>query len=134
MSQKVVIDTNVLVSALISTKGNAAIILGMISDGLLESIYCQGILEEYSEVLSRPHFGFPYSRVAEALEIFTLHGTPIEPQQSNTYLVDESDRIFFDAALSSAATLITGNLKHYPEKPFIKNPAGFLSTLSTLTE
>jgi predicted nucleic acid-binding protein len=39
---------------------------------------------------------------------------------------DETDRKFYDTAKSSSATLITGNMKHYPAEPFIMTPADFI--------
>ncbi|MDR3119931.1 MAG: putative toxin-antitoxin system toxin component, PIN family [Clostridiales bacterium] len=121
-----VLDTNVIVSALISPKGNAAVILGMITDNLLKPIYCQQILREYVDVLTRPRFGFPETRVKESLTLFEMFGVPVDPRKSDFLMIDESDRIFYDAAVASAAVLITGNLKHYPREPFVVSPADFL--------
>jgi len=119
--RRVVIDTNVLVSAMLSPRGNAAAILGMAADGLLTPIYCQKILDEYEDVLARPHFGFSRTLIGEALDMFSLFGVPVDPQKSDFPMVDESDRVFYDAAVAGAAELITGNLKHYPVKPFIRS-------------
>ena len=41
-------------------------------------------------------------------------------------MIDETDRIFYDTAVSSGATLITSNKKDYPNEPFILTPAEFL--------
>ena len=42
---------------------------------------------------------------------------------------DETDRAFYEVAVSCKAYLITGNNKHYPEEPFIMSPAQFLALL-----
>jgi putative PIN family toxin of toxin-antitoxin system len=124
--RRAVLDTNVLVSALLSPKGNAAVILGMISDGFLTPVYCRQILSEYTSVLTRPRFGFPKILVDEALDLFEVFGVPVDPQKSDFSMPDESDRVFYDTAVTGAAVLVTGNLKHFPEKHFVISPADFL--------
>jgi len=42
---------------------------------------------------------------------------------------DESDRIFYDVAVSNNVPLITGNLKHYPSHPLVLGVSAFLSGL-----
>jgi putative PIN family toxin of toxin-antitoxin system len=125
--RRAVLDTNVLVSALLSPKGNAAVILGMIENGSLTPVYCRQILDEYESVLLRPRFRFPKKLIGEALELFELCGVPVDPQRSDIPMPDESDRVFYDTAVAGAATLVTGNLKHFPSTPFIVSPAEFLT-------
>jgi putative PIN family toxin of toxin-antitoxin system len=124
--RRVVLDTNVLISALLSPKGNAAVILGMVFDGLLDVVYCQQIIREYEDVLARPRFGFSGTLISEALDIFLTFGIPVNPPKSDFLMTDESDRIFYDTATAGAAQLITGNLKHYPPQAFVMSPADFL--------
>jgi len=97
----------------------------MITEGLLTPVYCHQILREYMLILERPHFGFPKNRIDEALGLFGVFGVPVDPRKSDFAMIDESDRIFYDTAVAGAAVLITGNLKHYPEKLFVISPAGF---------
>jgi len=59
--------------------------------------------------------------------LLKMFGTQINPPTSTISLPDETDRIFYDTAKSSEAVLITGNIRHYPEEPFIMTPAEFLS-------
>ena len=126
MTNPVVLDTNVLVSALISPDGNPARIFGMVSEGIIKAVYCQGILDEYAKVLNRPRFGFPRILVTDALDIFRLFGVSMQPVISNIPMPDESDRVFCDTAIAGAAILVTGNTKHYPAEPFIISPAGYI--------
>jgi putative PIN family toxin of toxin-antitoxin system len=123
----VILDTNVLVSALISPGGNPAAILGMVSDGKIKAVYNRSIFDEFTKVLTRPRFQFPCSTVNEALDIFLQFGIQLQPEKSTVPMTDESDRIFYDTAVISGAVLITGNLKHYPEGPFIVSPADYCS-------
>ena len=124
---QIVLDTNVLISALISTKGNPAQIFDKVSEGALRAIYCQKILDECEAVLNRPCFSFPHSSVSSALDTFKLKGIEVNPRFSQIPMTDESDRIFYDTAVTGNAILITGNLRHYPNEPFIMSPAEFFT-------
>ena len=126
MSRRVVVDTNVLVSALLTLGGNAAEIIDMISIGLIEVIYNRRLLDEYKHVLTRTHFGFPENLVNDALDIFIIQGIDYDAPKSDIPMVHESDRVFYDTALACSAVLIAGNTKHFPNEPFIMNPAEFL--------
>ena len=53
-------------------------------------------------------------------------GKLIDPRESSIPMEDETDRIFYDTAKASGAVLVTGNIKHYPDEPFIMTPAEFL--------
>ena len=127
--RRVVLDTNVLASALLTHKGNAAVILGMITDELLLPVFCWKILDEYENVLLRQRFGFPRNLVAETLSLFDILGVAVELKKSAIHMLDEYDRIFYDTAVSGAAELITGNLRHYPKKCFVISPAAFFHPL-----
>jgi len=123
---KVVLDTNVLVSALWSADGNPSQIVHMIPDGKIIPHFCEEILHEYKTVLSRPSFHFSPDSVDELLERFVLFGRNVDTKKSDTPLLDESDRVFYDTAKDCGAILITGNTKHYPAESFIMAPAVFL--------
>ena len=51
--KNIVVDTNVIISSVISPLGNASEIMNMIFDCKLKPFYCEEILTEYKEVLSR---------------------------------------------------------------------------------
>ena len=129
----VVLDTNVLVSALWSADGNPSQIVHMIPDRKIIPHFCEEILQEYKTVLSRSSFHFHQNRVDELLERFVLYGRNVEARKSDISLPDESDRIFFDTANESGAILITGNIKHYPSESFIFSPADFLSKFAEIS-
>jgi uncharacterized protein len=59
---RAVIDTNVVVSGLLSPAGNEALILLAIHQGLVRPCFSEEILEEYAGVLARPKFAFPGRR------------------------------------------------------------------------
>jgi len=125
---KVVMDTNVLVSAFWKKPSNAGQIIDMVVTRQLIPCYNAKILLEYLDVLNRPKFKFSSSDVNNLLELIKIEGISVIAQQSTIPFVDESDRKFYDIATACGAYLITGNLKHYPNKPFILTPGQFLTT------
>ena len=129
MTRRVVIDTNVIISAALSDAGNPAKILRMVDAHRLQVYYSLDILSEYADVLSRGKFNFSPEKQAEFLDRVQDLGVLISPVTSTIPLPDETDRIFYDAAKAAEAILITGNTKHYPAKPFIMTPAAFLASV-----
>ncbi len=124
---KVVLDTNILVSAFWSKSGKSAQILRMFIDDKLLLIYSRDILAEYKTVLNRPAFQFSRVKIGETINLIRKYGILVEPLESGLSFSDESDRKFYDAAKAYGATLITGNQKHYPPSPFIQTAAEFLA-------
>ena len=123
---KIIIDTNVFISSRISALGNPAKIMRLIADGQIEFYYSSDILDEYKRVLSYEKFNFSIANQELSIEDIKNIGILINPPTSKMPLPDESDRVFYDAAKSVNAYLITGNLKHYPEESHILTPAQFL--------
>jgi len=126
----VVLDTNILVSALWSRDGNPAMIMQMVTSGKVLVCYNWEIITEYKDVLFRDRFKhrFSHDEINRLLEYVSRFGENIlDVQKSNIQLPDESDRIFYDVAKASNAILITGNRKHYPDnEPFIMSAIGYL--------
>ena len=127
----VVIDTNILVSALWSEQGKPAKILTLIINDLLIPCFNAEIIQEYKEVLARPHLAFHFkkARVDVIINKIKADGLSVVVKPSSIVFVDESDRVFYDVAKASGAYLITGNSKHYPDEPFILSPSQFLILL-----
>ncbi|MCL1998280.1 MAG: putative toxin-antitoxin system toxin component, PIN family [Turicibacter sp.] len=126
MTTNVVIDTNVVVSAFKSPNGKPAKIVIMVRDLQITLCYNKQILDEYKDVLTRPHFNFDDEKRRKFLNDVEKHGTFCDPLPSTIPLPDETDRCFYDVAKFCKATLITGNTKHYPSEDFIVSPADFL--------
>jgi uncharacterized protein len=114
---KIVLDTNVLVSGLLTPFGTSGEIVRMVIAGELTLCLDARILSEYREVLKRPKFGFDQDRIDTLLGfikqfgLFVL-GTPLaEP------LPDPDDEPFLEVALcGEARVLITGNKAHFPKR------------------
>jgi len=122
----VVLDTNILVSALWSKDGNPAKVTHLIPDRKIAPCFCSEILNGYRFVLSRTSFHFPNNQVDALLNNIKIFGKAVNAEKSSIHLPDESDRVFYDTARTGRAILITGNTKHYPTEPFIMTPADFL--------
>ena len=128
---KVVLDTNILVSALWTPVGNASAIIDLIFSDKIIPCFDQRIINEYRTVLFRPRLSFPAGQVDELLAEITGRGISVISIQSDTTFSDESDRKFYDVAKYCGAYLITGNIRHYPKDPLIVSPARFLEIFKT---
>jgi putative PIN family toxin of toxin-antitoxin system len=124
--RRVVLDTNVIVSAILSPKGLCSKIMDLVFDDKIQTCYSVDILAEYKDVLFRASLDLNGEKRKLFFEIMREAGTIIWPTASDIKLPDESDRIFYDTAKESGAILITGNIKHYPSESFIMTPAEFM--------
>ena len=122
----VVIDTNILVSALWSRNSNPAKIVSMILRGVLVPCFDYRIITEYREVLKRPGFGFSEGEINSLLGWFESNGHSVVAKPSDIDFTDEADKMFYEVAKHCGAVLITGNLKHFPKDRKILNAADFL--------
>ncbi|MBR4645420.1 MAG: putative toxin-antitoxin system toxin component, PIN family [Bacteroidaceae bacterium] len=129
---KVVIDTNVIVSAYITKNLEAATskVWEAVLQGKLTPIYNEEILNEYSEVLHREKFGIPEHLIKWALDKVVTNGVRGERVLSDESFPDPNDVVFYEVALSKEdAYLVTGNIKHFPKKPIVVTPAEMLEML-----
>jgi putative PIN family toxin of toxin-antitoxin system len=130
---KVVLDTNVVVSAFLSPLGNPAAILRLVLSRSLDICFDTAILIEYEQVLSREKFaGKVYQpAIRRFFELTRDFGLKTISVPCPVILPDETDRKFYEVAKAAFAVLITGNKKHFPDEPFIKNPAEFIAQIRT---
>ena len=124
---KAVVDTNVFVSALMSTEGTPAKILSLILNGKIKIFYDNRILFEYYDVLSREKFGFYDEIINGLMELIKKEGEYINAEYFTENFNDETDRKFYEVYKSADADyLITGNKKHFPKENAIVTPKEFL--------
>lgn len=109
-----IIDTNIIVSALLSPDGRAFQLLSEVLDGNYTVFISREVYEEYDEVLHREKFGFDEEIILYILEWFRSNALWVEVTKSGVSVPDEKDRIFYDIAKCCKARLVTGNHKHYP--------------------
>lgn len=129
-----VIDTNVLVSALITRNSEAAtakLVKLLFEKGFIP-MYDADIIAEYEDVLHRSKFPI-LPNVADALIAFIIeYGVEASRIDFKEPMPDEDDRVFYEVSLSNEDSfLVTGNLKHYPVSPKVITPADFISRIGT---
>ncbi len=127
-----VIDTNVIVSALITKNSEAATIhvIRAVLNGEVVLIYNKAILREYEEVLKRKKFHLAESVVDSLISYFMAFGVEEEQIHTDLAFQDEDDRVFYEVSLSNDdAYLVTGNLKHYPRTIKVLTPSEFVKLL-----
>lgn len=125
----VVFDTNVIVSAMVSHNPNAATVkvVEAISLGKIVPLYNEEILAEYDDVLHRAKFNLLDRDVSSMIGTIIKLGMPMDRTESKETLVDMSDLVFYEVALSKeGAFVVTGNLKHFPRSPIVVTPSELL--------
>ena len=135
MKYYAVIDTNVIVAALLSKNSDAATVKIMkeLAGGSIIPLYHSEILAEYEEVLSRDKFPIAQTTVAKILRIVRRFGVQANPVQTDEIFQDLDDRIFYEVAMArrdDGAYLVTGNKRHYPEKHYVVTPAEMIRILT----
>lgn len=127
-----VIDTNVLVSALITKNPEAATakVVRLLLDNGFVPLYDADIVTEYEDVLHRSKFSI-LPEVADALISYIVeHGVEASRVNFDKSMPDEDDRVFYEVTLSKEDSfLVTGNLKHYPTSPRVITPADFVNLI-----
>lgn len=131
-----VIDTNVLVSALLSSHDDAATVLvvGKLFSGEVIPLFSDKILKEYHEVLRRTKFHFSEETVGILIQTIEELGERVVPSPTGELLPDMKDLPFYEVVVEKQeedAYLVTGNIKHFPMKPFIVTAKEFLNILNT---
>ena len=126
-----VIDTNVIVSALLSHYDDTAtvVIMRKVITGDIIPIYNESILDEYKEVLKRKKFSFTESMISATLKTIIDYGIISDRIDSEISFADPKDQV---ALSKEDSFLATGNIKHFPKKPFIVTPAEMLTIIDEM--
>ena|SRR5438034_2458948 len=113
---RVVLDTNILISALLSPVGPPAQVFLMTLVDPDTRLYVSGdIYAEYEEVLHRPRFSRSNSEIETTLRAIREKGFWLRPAQKVRACSDPDDDIFLECAQAAAAHyLVTGNAKDFP--------------------
>jgi len=130
----VVIDTNIIVSALLSIKDDSATVQVMekVFRQEVTPIYSKEIFSEYTNVLNRPKFHFSKELVDYMLSAIKQFGILIEPiGDAMIVLPDMKDVPFYRLVLEGEdACLITGNIKHFPQESRIMTARQLIDILN----
>jgi putative PIN family toxin of toxin-antitoxin system len=124
---KIVLDTNIIVSAFINPKGVPGEIISLLLAKKITVCYDNRILSEYIEVLKKSKFNFDNILVDEFLDFIKDNGEYIIAEPQNIKFDDKDDKVFYDVYKSSDANyIITGNKKHFPEEKNIVTPREYI--------
>ena len=139
MEYYAVIDTNVLISALLSKKEDSATIkvLDAVFEGKIIPLYHQDILAEYDEVLHMEKFHLQEKVIQTVLEAVRQYGVEVFPQPTGAVLIDMDDLVFYEVAMEKRednAYLVTGNQKHYPFRDYIVTPTEMMKIIEATEE
>ena len=130
-----VVDTNVIVSALITKNPQSPpnLVLREMLDGKIIPLYHADIIEEYREVLSRTKFHLKEETIQKVINSIISNGIEVNPTPTGEILIDMDDLVFYEVAMEKRdddAYLVTGNQKHYPVRDFIVTPSEMMDILN----
>jgi putative PIN family toxin of toxin-antitoxin system len=132
---RIVLDTNVLVSGLLSPHGPPGRLVALVVAGELRLLVDDRILREYAEVLTRPRFGFDRATVLELVDFLAEAAEHVDSSQVSVALADQDDAPFLEVAIAGGAdALVTGNARHFKTRDQragvqILEPAAFVAAL-----
>lgn len=115
---RVVLDTNILVSALLQPQGLPARTFLMTIAGTTAQLCVSGdIYAEYEEVIRRPKFNRSEAIIEAALRAIRQNGFWVKPSEKVDACSDPDDDVFLECAQAARAHyLVTGNLRDFPAK------------------
>lgn len=114
-SLRVVLDTNVVVSAFLKGSGLERYVLDLALGGRMSLLVSEDILIEYDSVLRRPKFKLPRDLIAESMELLRSKARIVRPRTRIRAAFDPEDDKFLECAVAGrAGFLVTGNKRHFP--------------------
>ncbi len=126
MKYYAVIDTNVLVSAMLKWDSVPGSVLELVYSGTIIPLLNQHIVKEYREVLARPKFRLTQQIIEDAVGEIERLGLYVDARGLDIPFSDPKDRVFYEVVMEERnetdSYLVTGNIKHFPEKPYIVTP------------
>lgn len=126
MKYYAVIDTNVLVSAMLKWNSIPGNVMEFVFSGVIIPLLNEGIMKEYENVLKRPKFHLTEAVVYNILLEINRLGIYIDVEGIDIVLPDPKDRIFYEVVMEERkaedAYLVTGNIKHFPTEPYVVTP------------
>ena len=110
---RIVLDTNVLVSAMLSGGGAPDLLVQLILQREVTLLADSRILAESDEVTARPRFRFDEKERRALIDTLSDIAEPVLARPLRVSLPDPDDRMFVEVAVAGAAdAIVTGNAKH----------------------
>lgn len=128
-----ILDTNILVSALLTKHSDASTVKVFQNTltGKITPIYNDIIIGEYNDVLKRKKFKFEHQLVDVIIGYILKYGISVDYTPTNIILSDPKDEPIYQAYYVTQNThnsfLVTGNLKHFPTEPQIISATEFVN-------
>lgn len=126
MKKYAVIDTNVLVSAMLKWTSVPGTILEFAFSGTIIPVLNDKIVAEYREVLMRDKFHLSKEIVDDVIQTLEEQGEYIDTDNMDYELPDMKDVIFYAIVMEKRkdedAYLVTGNIKHFPREHYVVTP------------
>ena len=132
MKRYAVIDTNVLVSAMLKWTSVPGSIIEFAFSGVIIPVLNERIVEEYREVLMRDKFHLTKEIVDDVIQALEDQGEYIDTDNMDYELPDLKDVVFYAIVMEKRKEdtyLVTDNIKHFPQVPFVVTPKQMLDIL-----
>ena len=133
MKYYAVLDTNVLVSAMLKTGSAPAQVVAEALNGNIIPVLNDEIIAEYEDVLNRPKFRFDKKAVSVLLDELKKRAVYSDYGLIEDALPDSKDVVFYAVLMEKRKTdnayLVTGNLKHFPARTYIVTPREMLNII-----
>lgn len=133
MKYYAVIDTNVLVSAMLRWDSVPGNVMELVFGGTVIPLLNDGIMKEYREVLNRPKFHMKEEIIQDVLAEMDRCGIYLNAEEIDVMLPDLKDCIFYEVVMEARkaenAYLVTGNIRHFPTKPYVVTPRQMLDII-----
>jgi putative PIN family toxin of toxin-antitoxin system len=132
---KVIVDTNVLVSAILRDNLPERVIMWIVMQPVIEWIATAEIIQEYKEVLQRKKFNLPNNIIQRWLELLENEIVLVFPQLTIDFPRDRKDAKFLTCAIASQADIfITGDRDFEEARPLIKTQIMSITQFKLLME
>lgn len=93
------------------------------------------IIAEYNDVLYRKKFRFDHGAVKLMIDTIVRRGIPVDAGPVHEFLPDPKDVVFYAVVMEykkeDDAYLVTGNQKHFPQRPFVVTPREMLDIIKS---
>lgn len=130
MKYKVILDTNILVSAFLSKSGSAFRLLSIIDDKRLELVLSTPLVKEYEAVLNRQKFALDQSDIGDVLDYLCFIGTHHKIYYLwRPILKDFKDDMVLELAVKANAMIITNNKRDFEQARLFGLPVLWASEL-----
>ena len=133
MKYYAVVDTNVLISAMLKNSSIPGQVIAEALNGDIIPVLNNEIIAEYEDVLNRPKFRFDKQAVKVLLDELKRRAVYSDYGLIDDEIPDVKDVVFYAVLMEKRkeedANLVTGNIKHFPMRTYIVTPREMLDII-----